>query len=263
MNTDKNHLSIQLRLNGFSFCILNKTTNAITAYDDLEIKASSITPEKQLDQLRGAFDSTSVLQQEFDSIYITHSNKLSTLVPTAFFNKDHLGDYLQYNVKLLNNDFIAYDHLDSTEMVNVYIPFVYLNNFLFDKFGSFEFKHSSSVLVELLLKANKNSRQTKYYVNVEDKLFQIVIIKDKKLLYYNSFSFKSKEDFIYFILFAAEQVQLNPEELQLEFLGNIEENSELYAITFKYIRSISFFNSEFRTSPGLLKHSNLVLLNQY
>ena len=259
-NSDNNHLSIQLRSNGFSFCIINKDSNQALYFDNLTIKGSSITPQKQIDHITKAFETHEQLQQQFKSIYVVHSNKLATIVPLPFFNKENLGDYLQYNVKLLNNDFIAYDELDSTELVNVYIPYVYLNNFLFDKFGSFDYKHSSSVLIELLLKKNKNSTATKFYVNVEEDIFQIMVLKDKKLQFFNSYSFKSKEDFIYYILFAAEQVHLNPEEFQLIFLGDIEEDSELYKITYNYVRNVSFYSENNETSEHF-NHSNVVLLS--
>lgn len=173
-------------------------------------------------------------------------------MPKPFFNENHLADYLNFNLKVLQNDFIAYDPVDNREMMNVYIPFVYLNNYLFDKFGSFEYKHSSSVLVERLLKQSSKNEDVKFYVNVENSHFQIVVIKQKKLLFYNSFNYSTKEDFIYYILFTAEQLHLNPEVFKLIFLGIIEKESELYKIVYDYVRHVSFFKPN---------HSNFILLN--
>lgn len=250
-------------MNGFSFCVLNKDSNEITHVEHVTSNTGAATPQKQLEQITDAFNSNSLLKQPYNSFYATHSNKLTSFVPKPFFNSEQLGNYLQYNVKLLNNDFIAYDELESTEMVNVYIPFVHLNNFLFDKFGSFEYKHSSSVLVELLLKKNKNNTDTKFFVHVEDDIFQIIILKEAKLFFFNSFSFKSKEDFIYYILFTAEQSQLNPEKFELIFLGDIEEKSELYDIAFKYVRNISFFKNDVVPNFTHSSHADIVLLNQF
>lgn len=143
-------------------------------------------------------------------------------------------------------------------MVNVYIPFVHLNNFLFEKFGSFEYKHSSSVLVDTLLKKSSNTDPVNFYVHVENDFFQIIVIKRKKLILYNAFDFKTAQDFIYHILFTAEQLHLNPEKLQLILLGEIEKESELYDIAYKYVRHINFFETE--NNSG---HTNFVLLNQY
>jgi hypothetical protein len=52
-----------------------------------------------------------------------------------------------------------------------------------------------------------------------------VIVKDKELLFCNTFTYETKEDFIYYILFTTEQLKLDPEDLDLILLGNIHEDS--------------------------------------
>ena len=205
---------------------------------NLTIADKNRTPQTQLNFLKTTFEKGELHNQKFDSIAVSHSNNLSTFVPKPFFNKDNLSDYLQYNLKVLENDYITYDEFTTAEIVNVYIPFVHINNYLFDKFGSFEYKHSVSVLIELLLATYKNNDKTRFFVHVENEQFQIVVLKNKKLEFFNNFNFKTKEDFIYYILFTSEQLQLNPEEFILTFLGDIKLESELYNIVFKYVRNI-------------------------
>ena len=59
---------------------------------------------------------------------------------------------------------------------------------------------------------------------------------------FNSFDYKTPEDFIYYILFTAEQLMLNPEYFKLEVLGAINEDDEYYKIVYKYVRNISLFD---------------------
>lgn len=231
----------------------------------LEFVEVNSTSQTQLDFLKTSFNEDNSLKQRFDSIAVSHSNSLSALVPKPFFNKENLDDYLQYNLKVLENDYITFDEFTTTDMMNVYIPFVHINNYLFDKFGSFEYKHSTSILIELLLATFKNDDKTHFFVHVENENFQIVVLKNKKLEFFNSFSFKTKEDFIYYILFTSEQLQLNPEEFVLTFLGAIEKKSELYDIVFKYVRNIEFLDLENDAIQNLdiSNHSNIIVLNQY
>ena len=63
----------------------------------------------------------------------------------------------------------------------MYIPFVNINNFILDKFGSFIYKHASTVLIEKLIHQYKNSEGDFCCVNVTGSCFEIVIIKNKKL----------------------------------------------------------------------------------
>ena len=166
---------------------------------------------------------------------------------------------------MLENDFIAYDELANSEIINVYIPFVNVNNFLLDTYESFTYKHSSTVLIENLLNEYKNIEGSFCFVNVTGKYFEIVVIQNKKLALYNFFSFTTKEDFIYYILFTAEQLNLNPEEFELILMGDIEKESELYDIVYQYIRNIKFYvpnnaNLQLNEIPS---HSNFTLLNQF
>jgi hypothetical protein len=227
--------------------------------------AKNTTPQDQIDSIKTLFASNTVLSNVYQSVNVAHANDLSSFVPKPFFNEDNLASYLQYTVKVLKNDFITYDTFQNTEMINVYIPSVHLNNFLFDKFGSFDYTHSSTILVENLLKKYTNSESTHFIVNVEQDSFQIIIIKRKKLEFYNSFNFSTKEDFIYYILFTAEQLNLNPEEFLLTFMGGIEKESELYSIVYKYIRNITFYEPSYSIKEkfGVSDHSNFVLLNQH
>ncbi len=224
----------------------------------MTFNSEDVTPQEQLDFITKAFTENKKLTKEYQSVKITHSNNLSSFVPQPFFKEEDLQSYLNYNLKVLQNDFIAFDTIKNAEMVNVYIPFVHLNNFLFENFGNFEYKHSSSVLVDVLLKQSSNSDPLSFYVNVENDFFQIIVIKRKKLILYNAFNFKTAQDFIYHMLFTAEQLHLNPDKFQLTLLGEIEKESELYDIAYKYVRHINFFESD--TNSG---HANFVLLNQY
>ena len=265
-NLENSHLSIQLRLDGFSFCIFNKDIQEITALSDFDFPESNPSPHKHLEYIEAVFEKEELLQKKYHSFNATHTNNLSTLVPKPFLNKENLADYLKFNIKVLENDFITTDEINNTEITNVYIPFVNINNFLIDQFGPFEYKHSSTVLIEALLSKYKNIDKPSFFVNVLQNEFEIVVINKNKLQFYNSYKFSTKEDFIYYILFTSEQLNLNPEEFELTFIGNIEKESEIYNITYQYIRNISFLefpNKNISDNNTISKHSYFTLLNQF
>ena len=241
--THKNYkkLSIQVSLSGLSFCVLNKDSNTIIEVKELRFE-KRLNPFEVLDELKVLFENESTLNNSFTNVTIVHNNDLSTLVPEALFNKNHVADYLKFNSKILKSDFIAYDSILENSSINVYVPYININNYIYDKFGTFIFKHISSVLIESILRIEKASTTPKVYIHVSLNHFEIIIIKEGKLELYNTFVYNSKEDFIYYILFTAEQLNLNPETLNLVFIGDITEDDEIYNIAYKYIRNISFGN---------------------
>ncbi len=234
-------LSIQLSLSGLSFCILNKDSKTIIGLKELNFE-KSLNPLELLDELKTLFDKEDVLKNHFNSVTIIHDNDLSALVPKPLFDKNHLADYLKFNSKILKTDFIAHDPILENNSINVYVPYVNINNYIYDKFGAFTFKHKSSVLIASILQIEKEATDTKVYVHVGFNHFEIIVTEKGKLTLYNTFSYNSKEDFIYYILFTAEQLNLNPETLNLVLLGDITENDTLYNIVYKYIRNVNFGN---------------------
>lgn len=265
LNLEDNYLSIQLSLDGFSFCVYNKVQDKIGVFGVYEFENSTGSPFKQLECVKELFSQEELLQRNYKTVFVSHFNNLVTQVPQPLFNKNSLSYYLQYTIKVLENDFIAYDELSNSEIINVYIPFVNVNNFLLDTYETFVYKHSSTVLIENLLNQYKNLEGSFCFVNVTGKYFEIVVIKNKKLELFNFFSFNTKEDFIYYILFTAEQLNLNPEEFELILMGDIEKESELYAIVYQYIRNIKFYapnNAAFQLNE-IPSHSHFTLLNQF
>jgi len=261
-----NVLSIQVSLSGLSFCILNTDSNSILFFKQLKFEKKG-TPQDTLDKLINCFNTEEELQQDFISVKIIHENELSSLVPKAIFDKDCIADYLKFNTKILRTDYITYDAVLANDSINVYVPYVNVNNYLYDRFGEFEFKHYSTILIETILALEKHSSSTKMYVNVCALHFEIIIVENNKLKLYNTFEYNTKEDFIYYILFSAEQLQLNPEEFQLILIGRIKIEDDLYKIAYNYIRNVEIHTHKheynFSTENKSQLLNEFILLNSF
>ncbi len=235
-------LSIQFSLDGFSFCLFDLDLQEFIAFNKYTFEYTIKTPETLLKAIKTIFINEKLLQLTYSNIMVTHVNKLSTLVPQALFNKDSLSHYIKFNNKVFNTDYYAYDSIANKDMVSVYVPYVNVNNFLIDQFGSFHFKHYSSVLVEKLLNNYSKNSQIIFYVHVRKFNFEIIVIKNKKLLLFNTFVYNTKEDFIYYVLFVIEQLKLDVETIALFLLGSIKKGDSLYDILYTYIRNVSFLD---------------------
>ncbi|OXA83886.1 DUF3822 family protein [Flavobacterium hercynium] len=234
-------LSIQVSLSGFSFCCFDTLNNTITSFNEVQfntLQQAATIEELYTDSFKKYFE----LKDSYDEIMVIHSNNLSTFVPAALFDEDYMGSYLQYNTKVFETDFFTYDKISNYEMNSVYIPYVNINNFLIDQIGSFDYKHANSILIEKVLEGSKNNDDKKMVVNFTPEHFEIIIVQNQKLLLFNSFEYQAPEDFIYYILFTAEQLGLNPESFQLELLGTITKNDPFYTIAYKYIRNVTFLD---------------------
>ena len=258
------NLSIQFSLDGFSFCISNSDTKKVLLFTQYTFEKALSSPEFLLEKIITTFATNKDLQQDFVAIFAVHQNNLSTLVPDEYFDRNSLSSYLKYTVKTLTTDFITYDSLESTNANTVYIPYVNINNYLFQNFGEFEYKHHSTILIDKLLNFSKENSEKQFFVHVSPNQLDIVICEQDTLIFYNSFSFSTKEDFIYYILFTAEQLKMDPNEFQLTLIGDINKESDLYTITYNYVRNVHFMKSIsnfFTDSKEFLNHSNFILVS--
>ena len=236
-------LSIQVSLTGLSFCCFDTLNNTVTSFN--EVHFDTFHKATKIEDLFGdAFRDYPELKDSYDEILVIHNNNLSTFVPTALFDENFLGSYLQYNTKVFETDFFAFDEIPNYQMNAVYIPYVNINNFFIDQFGSFDYKHANSILVSKLLNASKNKDEKKMFIHINSGHFEIIVVQNQNLLLFNSFDYTTPEDFLYYILFTAEQLNLNPENFPLELIGNIDTESDYFKIAYKYIRNVSLIDVE-------------------
>lgn len=251
--TEKNYrkLVIRVSLNGFSYGVFDTLEHKALKVGSADFSALAKTPRIE-DLYYKAFLDNADLTQAYDEVVALHDNNLSTFVPKALFDADFIGSYLQFNTKVFETDFFASDEIANYEMYNVYIPYVNINNFLIDQFGTFDYRHSNSVLVSKILDASKNVDHKQVFAHFNADNFQLVVVQNQKLLLFNSFEYKTPEDFIYYLLFTAEQLNMNPEIFNLHLLGDISEGSAYFKIAYQYVRNVALADvSALATTTGM------------
>ena len=257
-------LSIHISLNGLSFCIIDLISKEIDFLRTYSLSKNS-TPKKLLKTLKKGFKENGELRNSFSSVKIIHYNNLSTVVPEPLFDKKNALSYLKFNSKILQNDYIAYDRIFNNECVNVFIPYVNINNYIFKMFDSFVYNHYSSIILEKVKLNEKNTTTPSLYLNININHMEITYFVKNKLVFYNRFDFNTKEDVMYYLLFTIDQLKLNPEEIPVVITGNISEDDDNYKIIYKYIRNVSIFNSEINQENKFYNSlkSDITLLNSF
>ena len=233
-------LSIQVSLNGLSFCVLDTIENKIRISDTIifEKERSPYGLKKGLVTL---FEKHALHQKKFTEVIVVHRNNLFSLVPKPLFDSHEMPNYLKFSTKILATDHIDFDEIEGHDIMNVYVPFVNVNNYVYDLFGEFTFKHNGTVMVESLLRGNTSDKKPSCYIHIAHRQLDITVVSNKKLEFFNSFKFNTKEDFIYYLLFTMEQLNLDTENTHLKLFGNIEEGDELYEICYQYVKNVSIF----------------------
>jgi hypothetical protein len=237
--TAKNYrrLTLRVRLDGFSFAVTDTINGTVLALKEVDFSGFP-RASKVEDHYWKAFVDNIELTRPYDEVTVIHDNNLNTFVPDALFDEAYLGSYLQYNTKVFETDFFEFDSLPEQSMKNVYIPYVNINNFLLDQFGPFTYRNTASILVPRLLELSKNLDSRRVFAHFSKSRFELVVAQGPKLLLFNSFDYQTPEDFLYYLLFTAEQLELNPEHFKLLLLGDISEDGDLFRLAYKYVRHV-------------------------
>lgn len=233
-------LSIQVALNGLSFCVFNQLNNTIIDFKKISFPENNVIEE----ELWHIFEKHKILSKKYDEIIILHDNNLNTFVPKSLFNPEHLGSYLQYTTKVYPTDVFAFDTLKNTEINNVYVPYVHINNFFIDQYGSFTYKNKNTILVEQLLCFSIKENKKQMFIHQTTTTLEIVVAENGNLLFFNSFTYTTVQDFVYYVLFVFQQLQLNAEKTPVFFLGNTKKHDEFFTLIYTYVRHCELLNLE-------------------
>lgn len=251
-------LSVQVSLTGLSFLVANLEDKTTLFFSEKKF-SDPLTPEELLLEIEALISKTEALNLEFQEVIVVYSTKMYATVPKLLFEESKASEYLKFNSKILSTDYIAHDIIDSQDLVVVYVPFVNINNFFFDKYGSFQYYHGVTSLLKSVFKLEKHSIVPKMYLHIQDGMVDCIVIKDGHLQLCNTYSYKTPEDLIYYILFCLEQLKLNPETIPLFLSGDIEKGDSNYKILYTYIRTIEYIEN--RTSITLDATHKDILIN--
>ncbi|OYT16142.1 MAG: hypothetical protein B7C24_09285 [Bacteroidetes bacterium 4572_77] len=247
-NNEMYRLSIQLRLDGFSFAIFDPAEKKLLQIKEYKLGEKSGRSFEEnwanlLSQFRNVMETEHPLFEPFRKVYVSLDHQDYILLPSALFLKEKMETAFIFTQKV-DYDYELISHeLLGADMVVVQAVYKALFSYIRLQFPQALIVHHLSVLQQEIQKIHKNNNMGKRaYVSVSNRTMHIIVMNKEELQYCNSFSFSAKEDFIYFILLIYNQLDMNANEDPLFLLGDIGRSSAIYKICWQYIRNISFLD---------------------
>jgi hypothetical protein len=235
-------LSIQFSSESICFSIYHSPLNKYLAIESADL-GKFMSPESSTSTLTAYIRNHRWLELPYSDIRIYYEAVKSTLVPSPLFLNEVKENFARFNFTTPGNHKVLYDKIQNLDAKIVYeLPesFVHLWT---DIFPHHTFSCHAGCFIDLVLLINKNSPfQKKVFVNVRKSFVDLAVPEGNKLLFFNSFEFRTKEDFIYYMIFVFEQLAINPEETELLLSGFIDRNSPLFDILYKYVKNIRFLS---------------------
>lgn len=236
--TQSYFLSIQLSLNGLSFCIQDPVRKKYIAFSNKNFD-SELSFDDYVNTIENYISKNDLLNQEYKiSKLIWISNK-NTLIPASYFKPNDLKKYFEFNQKLNDLDEIHYNKLKYVDAYSVYVVPNQIANIFIKQFPALRFYNQQTPFINYnLYKYHSDSK--KVFVNINDDFIDICLTKNGELQLYNNFTFKTDQDIIYYIMYVFKQFDLNPESTELILSGLVDKNSPEYSNLKGFIVQLRF-----------------------
>ena len=240
--TPEYRITIQFTLGGFSFVILDAHTNTIIAVESY--LSDDLDEEKEtMEALEKTLVINKINGKKFQSVTCIFGNRNYVLIPNELFDEKESSTYLNFLHPAQQNCQILSDKLTENDCFGSYS----VSNYLIEKIKGFwpEAKviHESSVFIRHISKTAKANAIPSIYLYVKNRSFDLAIFKEGNLTFYNNFKFNTKDDFLYFLMFAIEQQNLSTEETSVYVSGMILASSEIMKLCERYIKNIYFIEN--------------------
>ena len=230
-------MTIQFSLGGLSFALLDAETQTLVAlecYQSDDLLADSNDLFRALER---ALESKGLNTKDFNSVTCLIDNRYNTIVPETLFNEADKAKYLEFVHQIPDDYIIASEKINVAHCVNVVSWPKTLQDKILNKWKHARITHSSSIFIDSVM---HNETKTGVFVHVHNRDFDLVIKKESKLFFFNNFKFNTKDDFVYFLLFAMEQNGFSGQDTPITFTGLIRPASEIIELCGRYVRDLRF-----------------------
>jgi hypothetical protein len=227
-------LSVLIHQDGLSFYTYDATGILNTLHREFKHAAN---PIEILQSIEDCYKEEAVLDSAFAKATLIYHHNIFTSVPASIYNEDHAVDYLKYNARILDTDVLSTDkNLGDLNVNTVYIAYTNINNYFFDRYGSYEYFHYSSRLLELRSK-ELPTLQPQVYLDIKKSHFYLTIFKNAKLVAHNLFQHDAIEDILYYTMFTTHHNDLDPETMKMIVCAEQKEE-ELFNLLYTYVRYV-------------------------
>lgn len=231
-------LSIQLSLNGLSFCILDPVRNKYIALSHQNFE-NDLAFDDLLNTIENIFKKDDLLGHSYKNTKLIWLSNKNTLIPDSYFNKGNLKKYFEFNQKLDDLDELHFKKLKYIDAYSVYVIPNQITNIFIKQFPKLSFYNQQVPFIDHAL-FKYHSESKKVFVNVNDEFIDMSITESGKLLLYNNFMYKTEMDIIYFIMYVFDRFNLNTENTELILSGFIDKKTSIYSKLKGFISHLKF-----------------------
>ncbi|TAH26309.1 MAG: DUF3822 family protein [Cytophagales bacterium] len=239
-------LSLQISPNLFRVCVTDSMRNRCLLLEDYQFNHIQ-DADQLIALLNDIYDDHHLLQAGYwKNVKLALKTPNFSVVPNELFDQEFAKDYLSLNCSILSDssDEVLYYKQHSVDAVNIFSVNKKIISFFEAAYLGKKLKvvHHTSSLIEGIMVQHTSKNLKEMYVFVEKDQLTVVLKTNRNLEFCNTFYFTTPEDFVYYVMFVAEQMKFNPEKDEVIVWGDLMPDSPLLKKLRLYMCHIKFGN---------------------
>ena len=236
--TESYELSIQVSLNGFSFCVKDSSRNMFIALGSTPFEKSVVLTDDWLQQVSWITNQYDWLKKQFRKVIISYESPEFTVVPNKYFEASKAKSLLELSFPIHELNEIRFNDIDSEKVCIYSIPYSLTNGFL-SVYKNAKFVSSGCVSLNSLLSVSIKKDKPQLHITFFDSFAVLNVVKESILCHSGSIQLINSEDTTYHIANIAKQLELNPMDINITLVGKAEYHNELYMLLSRFFGNVN------------------------
>jgi hypothetical protein len=232
-------IAIQISFDGVSYSVLVPNQNLILGIRHIPIKGIGREDDLAVTIGKNLFKEQA-LKVPYNSVKIAYISKNSTLVPADYFDANNLKKFLDLNHALDELDEIHYNFIPAINAYNIFtVPNVVANE-LINFFPNMKLYHQATPLItsSVIYNKNKSASAAEAYIHLNHDFFDFLFYKDNQFILHNSYELRSEADFVYYVLAALKQLNVEPANAVIKLSGLVQEKKQFIDALFHFAANV-------------------------
>ncbi|MEM9835578.1 MAG: DUF3822 family protein [Bacteroidota bacterium] len=232
-------LSILLGMDSFTYVVKEMRTHQLLVFRALSMTALNLND--WVPQFQRTVQNDELLRpNHIRKIYLSYHTERVTLVPERLFTPGKEMDYLGALADIDLTDACLSEAIPNLEAQLVYAIGEERLEATTRRFSPIRTRHVAAGLLKMWTKQSAQLGHRAIYCCLRDKKLVFAGISSEKIQFFNTFSYETAQDALYYVHLTYQQCGWSPTRIPLYLCGEVVTDSEVYRQLYRFVEDIRF-----------------------